>query len=1040
MKKSKFILFISLLVAFSNLASSARAQVLENASIDVSRLSMSEGVPQSGTADDSVAASDSLHGNGTCTGYALTHAGAIVNSETLHIDGFLKIRNRDYKLDYGTGELTFTEAVKATQTIDVSYRCASDGKSANGTALAFNSGGSSFGGLMYMVNPADSIGGSDLVTYGLNLITKLNANSSMTNMFFNTSSQSGLASSGTSAQKSSDHMFVNQTDLKVHGFDVKVDYQDVGQNFSFTGLRQEGAAPLDQLKQLEKEKGLQRMGFQAGMGGGLATSSLIGFKEVKDSGGSITNEWMNLGDSHFKLAADFQDVSKGFTRFSDLAETNHAQLAKEAGMQRENFTLGFATSKDISADGWNAAKLDNIVDASGKISLGSLNFAGRGFGISAYQTKVDKSFARLSSLSTDDINTMALDIRREFDPNAKAGNATAAETANIQSLTGIDRQNLLGNFSFGKTSIGMQYLTVGDSTGEVSRESLAMKGKDYSVSLFSQKIDSGFLTLSSLSPVEVQNFGNEYGMNRTNLLASFTPKAGLQLNTYFKDVTAGSAGMQRFGLSLNAKNYSVAADFLDMDSNFTRTADLSDSDKTQLASEQGMNRYAVTTHYQVGKVDIGNYIYDGRNASLDTFKEEIKNNVSFNTTSTMRVSLLQDDVNSGSASDPLRSYHELLGVSDRIGGSSVSLNLDNVQNHTPGSADQNINTDTFHLDTDPAKRFIFSTDMKEIGDNLGNSQDNETFRLTSKLSSTLSLTGLRSESTTDKTWSDTDEIGLAGKLTKAFNFSAKFGETLQNNGLSANTNELGFSPSAARDLGSLKNANFTLKLADSCSSGGREDFTVGGKVSWQFLKQSMAFEYNGLNATSAVVATAHGFEVAGDPNPKNALHYSFSYKTANTSTLGVHDVIRHYSVDWQVNKGTKLAYNLSDNGRLLATSTPVTESLKMSTVMSKQLSLIGQYDYNVNRQTGNLNEGTSVGFSGKIDATSNVDVTVGVDHRTDTGNSWTSVDLRLKYDLQLNKDNFLTASGAITNWSGYHSADYSVDNMLFQFGYRTLFH
>lgn len=996
----------------------------------------------SGIADNCVEASDSLKGNGGCTGYTLTHAGPITNSETIRVNGFIKIRNRDYKLDYSTGAITFLEAVPSGQAIEISYRCTSDGKAVSSTSMGFT-GGNMTGGLMYVVNPADTFGGANLVTYGLNLTTKLNSESSMTNMFFSSDSQAGLAGSkGSATGQQSDHMFVNETDLKVGGVDLKVDYQSVGRNFAFSGLKQQGAAPLDKLQQLEKEKGLQRMGFQAGTNFGMGLSTIMGFKEIKDDGGNITNEWLNFGDSHFKFEAGMQDVSKGFTRFSDIAETNRGQLAKEAGIRRQNLTLGFATAKGVSGDGWNALKFNNIIDPSGKVTLGSLNLAGRNFSFFGSQTKVDQSFTRLSSLSQDDINTMALDIRREFDFSAQAGNANAAESQNLLSVTGIERQNLLGSYSVGKTKIGMQFLTLGDSTGGVNREAFSAKGTNYSVSIFSQKIDNQFRRLSSLAPIEVQNFGNEYGMSRTNFQAAFIPKTGMQLNTYFNQVDAGNAGMQRYGLSWNAKTYSVAADYVNMDSNFTRAADLSDSDRAQLASEQGMSRYAITTHYQVGRFEVGNYLYDGKNSSAGTLKQQIRNNLAFNATKTMRFSLLRDDLTCGLQTDPSRSYHQVLGVTDRIAGASVSLNLDSVRSHTPGSLDQSTDTSTFHLDTDPSKRFILSTDIRRMGDNLGKFQNDQTFRLTSKISDRFSLLGLRTESQTDQSLSTNDEIGVVGRLSKAFSFTAKFGQSLQNSKVIANTNELSFSPTSAHDLWSLKNLNFTLRLADTRKPGEDQNLTVGGKVSCQLFKQNVGFEFNGCSTTNAVNPVASGFDISGDVDPKKALHYSLSYKTANTATLGMHDVIRHYAFDWQVNKNTKVAYNLSDNGHVLPGSicTPVTESFRMSTVMSKQLSFIGQYESKMNRNTGNKLETTNVGLSGKLDSTSNVDVTVGVDHKVEAGVSSSSVDLRLKYDYQLSKDNFLTASGALTNWSGQHTNDPAIDNMLFQFGYKTLFH
>jgi hypothetical protein len=155
-----------------------------------------------------------------------------------------------------------------------------------------------------------------------------------------------------------------------------------------------------------------------------------------------------------------------------------------------------------------------------------------------------------------------------------------------------------------------------DSTkGDLSRGAMTMKGKQFNLYLNHHDIDKKFRKLSSIQPIEVSNFGNEYGMSRSG--AGGTLKLGfgeLALDgVNIKDNDGASISKQ--SLDFKSAALKVHANHQDIDSDFDRISDLSTVDKADMVDGDSGYRWSdYSINFQATKaLNIDSYIYDSVN-------------------------------------------------------------------------------------------------------------------------------------------------------------------------------------------------------------------------------------------------------------------------------------------------------------------------------------------------------------------------------------------------------------------------------------------
>ncbi|MEP6757470.1 MAG: hypothetical protein ABJA67_18360 [Chthonomonadales bacterium] len=374
-------------------------------------------------ANKGVAFSEVLRGNGTRAGYSLSHGGVIQNTLRVSANARTLKRNIDYYIDTANGQLSFTEPVRTMDSIRVSYRYV-EGQDANRSMLGSNGLALNLGGSNVSLGFGTSSGnGMDFNSFGLAMKNGL-ANGGIANGFYYFSNPNSNrtnvrgATSATATGKTltkvgdakSDRLIAQDILMKKAGVTFRAGLQDVGKNFQgFQTMKQNSAKNADALAQItnmEKEKGLKRMGFGAALAPSKLQSVGLDWDQVKDGHNSVDKMGMNVSSGLLKMKWSDQKISKGFTRFADLKETEKAQWAKEKGIHRTGLSLAFSNKMSIDQSMFG--------DTSGKLTRQAINLADKNTSLNYSTRKSDAKFSRMADLSDEEKAAMALDIRKQF--------------------------------------------------------------------------------------------------------------------------------------------------------------------------------------------------------------------------------------------------------------------------------------------------------------------------------------------------------------------------------------------------------------------------------------------------------------------------------------------------------------------------------------------------------------------------------------------------------------------------------------------------
>ncbi|MHB0913310.1 MAG: hypothetical protein ACYC2Y_07685, partial [Armatimonadota bacterium] len=610
---------------------------------------------------------ETLQGNGTPTGYTFAHGGLLAETEIITVGGRLMSPADDYRIDPASGAIVFTQPVEEGALIRASYRYVEETMPA--TSLGMNFGGGAL---------AFTSAGS---TYGGKLAMKTDAGSMQNAIFYSdTEDQSGRA-------------FVHNSDWQVGKLGLKLNLSDIGRDF--TGFDAAG------LSGLANRKGSKQMGIALN----YASANLAMNRFTDDDGGSITSQSLALA-GNLSLSFNRTEIDSEFNGFAKLDDPNRGMLSRQAGMAMTDISLGFRDAAKLS--------LRDIGDESGGVSLGALSLTAGNVGIDVRESSVDEGFNRHSGLTPQDVNTLALGIAQGLSPTATA---SGDDMQHVLAESGVDRRSI--RLGIGKLSL--RSLSIDGHGGSVNRQGIDFASGNLALSFFTQKIDDG-LAVSQLAPSERQAFGNEYGMSRMNLSGSYN-RPDAKLSVYASNVGTADAEILRYGLSLTRSRYSISANFMNMDPGFTRISDLADHDN--LDSEQGMRRYDIAARMQVSPtVSLDTFFYNAKHNTDDLFRRQWTNTLSYSPTNGPQVTLFADR-----KSQEAGEYaHDTYSVSHRFRGISLNLAQDTVREETEGGT-RTVDTQLFHVDTDPAGRLCFAGNWKFMNGSDGNFEDNQSLKL-----------------------------------------------------------------------------------------------------------------------------------------------------------------------------------------------------------------------------------------------------------------------------------------------------------------------
>ena len=551
-------------------------------------------------------------------GVTLRHGGIIPGSEEVSLDDRKLVAGQDYTIDDASGVVYLLVPSRPNQSVSVSYRYdptqAQTGAAVQSNSLVpfrmdFGSMGSM--GFTFGMGLADREANGAVTTsnvFGWNNSFNLGGMSSLSGLALVGQKQQQTAFSNFEAQAQNaapdvgnSHLIMQSLASKLGGGAVKLDYQDVSQNFSGFGAVTGNGYDASVANQLEKEKGLRRMDFsmdKVQLGSLGLTES---YKTVGDEKGGIT--WQNYGLTSGGLTFNYmtQTVGQSFDRFSDLAETNRAQLANEAGLARRamdaTWKLGLS---NLTYDN------SSIDDTTGKgIDKQDLKLASPKFNLDYGSQMVNASFTRFSSL------------------NDAAAPQWAKEGGLTRKWLTFDTTAMGGS-----TPLKFSQYFIESPKGGMKNMDASDSGKTWSFEHIQRQVDSGFTALPNLTQQEINdNIGaitNMYvqggmkvtpdmqpnymlspGVNRDFTRLTLNPTPKLKLGFDALKLQGALDGKNNSGalndVTLNGGGISLSYRREMMGTNFTALNSLMPFEQQRLGTMMGLNRTDLTFNADMRK-------------------------------------------------------------------------------------------------------------------------------------------------------------------------------------------------------------------------------------------------------------------------------------------------------------------------------------------------------------------------------------------------------------------------------------------------------
>ena len=360
-------------------------------------------------------------------------------------------------------------------------------------------------------------------------------------------------------------------------------------------------------------------------------------------------------DGAFKRLNDLSDTDKNalaldlYRQFDPNAKAEQItandrnQIAHEAGFKRSAMRLDFGLGKtggiNFSQMGIADAAAQDVPDAG--LHRDNLTLQTGAISLEYLSQRSDAKFSRLADLSDIEKTYLALDIRRELEPNATAAQITPKERDQATKANGLTRNVLRGNVKIGKNgkdgtltmqqfglSDGAAGQTNPDAKSGLTRQSAQYENKNFKVYWLNQTIAAGFLRLTDLTDAERAALGNENGLTRKQ--AGFDWQINKTTKIGYSRLAIGGAsdaaavsiadallaktdlaaaqktalaGFSRENLSFETKGFLLAGNLAHTDKDFSRAADLAlpDADKRAIDSERGFARSDWTTKFNLLK-------------------------------------------------------------------------------------------------------------------------------------------------------------------------------------------------------------------------------------------------------------------------------------------------------------------------------------------------------------------------------------------------------------------------------------------------------
>lgn len=551
----------------------------------------------------------------------------VAGSESIQLNGRQLAAGADYAVDYEAGVVYLKTAQRTGDSMVVSYRYDPKGQTAAANFVGVNTfsftgmglapGLGLVGGFGLAERSADgSVMTSNVYGWnnalhfgadgkgslgGLFLYTERSRNDNQAGLSMDANAKLGDASS----EEGKSHFLLQNFQSALMGGTVTASVQDISKGFDSGGqVKSAGYSDADTAR-LMKERGLKRQMF--GLSGMRFGSAALGMNyRTVDDGHGHGLDWRsyNFQQGGLKLSSTSQRVDGNFTRFDDLSEADHAQLAKETGLSRQNLAGEFAqkagklsfTSTDVQDD-----KSDShVVRREAKLDSGKIGFT---FG----DQDVDKSFSRVGSLTAAEQGQWGREVgaKRQWEglTMALGGKTTPQNFAFNQ----LDLKTDAGRLTARDASYSSKTWTL-DHIG-IGGKGTAVPGgvlQDAEATAYTKRIGTFFATPNT-------NDGQ-----RANLLSTLDVKRDLtRLNGNLGKGTTVAADRLQFGekdnaglaesVAVNSAKYKLSYRKQDFKDKFADAARLMDFEHARLGAVAGVARSDVAFGMQLDKTRAFNF-------------------------------------------------------------------------------------------------------------------------------------------------------------------------------------------------------------------------------------------------------------------------------------------------------------------------------------------------------------------------------------------------------------------------------------------------
>jgi hypothetical protein len=785
--------------------------------------------------------------------------------------------------------------------------------------------------------------------------------------------------------------------------------------------------------QLASERGIKRDTMSITMRTSKTSSLAFNSSSIKDNTSDQTKgidaKGFSFTTTGMTLSMNTRTIDKGFTRANDLAEADKAQIAAEVGTKRTATALSMRTGKKMDKSAaWSSfseSRLDvdnsHYARRNMDVTLGKLR-------VQAISQTMDRDFNRIAALNWNDRVEMAVAAKKQFDVNASAGQVVQDDINRTYNETGINRSNYAFQFDdkgYAITAAMSNVKTTDAGQGAVQRTAFTINTPKYNMYYKRHEIDAKFSRLSSLQPIELSNYGNEYGMARTEY-GGATKLLGGNVNYMQADIkdSTKAASITRSSFDYNGKLLKVKANFLNVPMAFTRIGDLSNpqADKDFLNSEYGFSRKDYWANFQANaSLNVDAYVYDSTSVDKRQDKNQRRFSVNYSPRVGPRLTGFSDTYNFTSKdTGNLYKYEHRVVTFDhnikQLGALAVSASRDTTTVASNHDSPTETTIDRLHLDRNFGKYTKLAYDSTDIQNNKGGYDKTKKYTLESPISRDLAITG--NFTTRDLPDDNYDEENYVLGLRYALNskLSVTFASVV-------NSSKIG---------GVNRSTQITASGLLAKRFGPLSDITVNSSVNTTETRQRETSRNNVTNLSAGFLGGTIQVESSEAMNPQTGI-YSPVRRMSFSSAA---DPKRPYQINYQSNEfkdstGRMIKQNTADaTYRINARSSLTLNTYKgtkqantpnnalvilpisgnrytYSNVLSSKQSLYGDYSIDQDENSRRRARTIGLGTKGDLSSTMKYDAYAGWARLNENGQSNDEGIYRLSVDCRINSDHFM---------------------------------